>query len=521
MSLHRRHTLRVVAAAAAIAVGAAFAAPPAAAQPAASPAPLLPAEGGEPNGGYIVVLKNGPGTGGTTASDDPAVTAERAGGREIRRYSKVLRGFSAKLSAKALDAVRANPNVAYVRADARVRAVDTRVSGGGATTQNNPPSWGLDRIDQHNLPLDQQFNYVTTGTGATVYVLDSGIRTSHVDFGTRAQFAYDAVNDGNSPGDCHGHGTHVAGTIGGTSYGVAKTVQLRDVRVLDCLNFGSNADLIEGMDWVATNAGPRSVANLSLQNYGSEVNTAAENLIDAGVLVVFAAGNNNGDACNNNPRSSRGIVVGATTVTDTRWSSSNFGTCIDIFAPGDNITSAGRASDTAVASGWSGTSMAAPHVTGWVARYLESNPSATLAQAKTALVSAATTNVLTGIGTGSPNRLLYADPGGGTSTPANCQVAYSINSGGSSFTSTIVITNTGSSTINGWTLAFALPSGHSFANGWSATWGTSGQNVTATSLSWNSTLQPQQTATIGFNGTGSGTSEPTAFTLNSSSCTVV
>jgi subtilisin family serine protease len=619
MSIQRRYIIRVAAAAAAVVVGAAMTATPAAAQSATPPAPLLPAEGGTPNGSYIVVLKDGPTAGG--AASDPATAAERAGGREVRRYSRVLRGFSAKLDADALDAVRTNPNVAYVRADSRFLAIETPAGGGSVGgVQPNPPSWGLDRVDQRNLPLNAQFSYNSTGTGATVYVVDSGIRTTHSDFGARAQWAYNAVNDGAGPaaGDCHGHGTHVAGTIGGTSYGVAKNAQIRDVRVLDCQGFGSNADLIEGMDWIAANAPARSVANFSLQNYGSEVNTAAENMIDDGVLPVFIAGNFNTDACGNNPRSSRGIVTGATAFDDTRRFDSNFGSCVDIFAPGDNITSAGRTSDTAVAAGWSGTSMAAPHVAGWVARYLQTNPTATLAQAKTALLAAATTNVLTNLGTGSPNRLLYTEPDGGgttdttaptvpgtpvastvtatsasltwtastdnvgvtgydvqrsvgggsyttvgtpttnsftatgltastayqfqvrardaagnvsayssavsfTTAPAptgSCQVTYSINSSGyGNFTSTIVIKNTGSSTINGWTLAFALPAGQAYGNGWSATYATSGQTVTAKSLSWNATLHPQGTVTIGFNGTGNGTTHPATFTLNGSTCT--
>jgi subtilisin family serine protease len=619
MSVQRRHIIRVAAAAAAVVVGATMATPPAAAQTTTTPAPLLPAEAGTPNGGYIVVLKDGPTVGG--AGSDPATVAERAGGREVRRYSTVLDGFSAKLDADALDAVRANPNVAYVRADSRFLAIEPAPAAGGSVggVQPNPPSWGLDRVDQRNLPLNSQFSYDTTGTGATVYIVDTGIRTTHTDFGTRAQWAYNAVNDGAGPtaGDCHGHGTHVAGTVGGTSYGVAKNAQIRDIRVLDCLGYGTNADLIEGMDWVAANAPARSVANFSLQNYGTEVNAAAENMIDAGVLPVFIAGNYNTDACGNNPRSSRGIVTGASAIDDSRWSSSNYGSCVDIFAPGSGITSAGSTSDTAVASGWSGTSMAAPHVAGWVARHLETNPTATLAQAKSALIAASTTNVLTSVGAGSPNRLLYTQPDGGTSdttapsvpgTPVassvtatsasltwtastdnvgvtgydvqrsvgggafttvgspttnsyaatgltastayqfrvrakdaagntsayssavsfttpptstgSCQVTYSINSSGfGSFTSTIVIKNTGSSTINGWTLAFALTAGHSYANGWSATYLTSGQNVTATSLSWNATILPQGTATIGFNGTGSGTAHPATFTLNGSTCT--
>jgi subtilisin family serine protease len=382
------------------------AAGPVAAAPAAPPAPLLPAEGGVPNGRYLVVLKPG-----DRAGEDPAETARKAGGRSVHRFQRVLNGFSAALSRPALDRVRADPRVAYVRADAVIAAAEEQPAARAA--QPDPPSWGLDRIDQRALPLDQEYDYDTTGAGVTVFVADSGIRATHADFGGRARGVYNAVDDGGGTVDCHGHGTHVAGTIGGSTYGVAKNAQIRAVRVLDCANRGTNADLIEGMDWIATHAPAGSVANFSLQGYGTEASAAAEELIDAGVLAVFIGGNFNSDACANAPRSARGITVGATTRTDARWSSSNYGACIDVFAPGHDITSAGIDDDTAVAAGWQGTSMAAPHVTGWVARYLEGDPGATLAQAKSAVLSAATTGALSGIGAGSPNRLLYAGADGG------------------------------------------------------------------------------------------------------------
>ncbi|MCA2219254.1 S8 family peptidase [Jidongwangia harbinensis] len=398
--------MRIIRAAAVVAAAltaTTLAAGPVVAAPAVTLAPLLPAEGGKPNGSYLVVLKPG-----SSAGEDPVVTARNAGGHSVYRYRKVLTGFSAALSEQALTRVRANPNVAYVRADAVVQAIEDQPDA--RTVQPNPPSWGLDRIDQRALPLNNAFEYNTTGAGVTVFVADSGIRATHTDFGGRAQGVYNAVDDGRGAEDCHGHGTHVAGTIAGSSYGVAKSARIRAVRVLNCDNGGTNADLIEGMDWIAANAPANSVANFSLQGYGTEVNTAAERLIGTGVLAVFIGGNFNSDACSNAPRSTRGITVGATIRTDARWSSSNYGTCIDLFAPGHDITSAGIASDTAVAAGWQGTSMAAPHVTGWVARYLQTNPGATLAQAKAALLSAATTGALTNIGAGSPNRLLYAAP---------------------------------------------------------------------------------------------------------------
>ncbi|GAA2704649.1 S8 family peptidase [Micromonospora olivasterospora] len=398
----------VIAGALVTTVGAPSAASTAAGPGRPAPAPLRAGGPETAPDRYLVVLSDTPAGADRAARTARAASiAEQAGGTVLTRYARVLDGYAAHLPPAALAAVRADPAVAYVERDSRVR-------GGGdvstQATQVNPPSWGLDRIDQRNLPLNSTFGYTTTGAGVTVYVVDSGIRASHVDFGGRASGVYDAVGDGNGTNDCHGHGTHVAGTVGGATYGVAKAVTIRAVRVLMCDNTGWTSDLIEGMDWIAVNHAPVSVAKFSLQGYGTAPNTAAQNLINSGVQAVFIAGNFNTDACTNGPRSAQGITVAATDSADNRASFSSYGTCVDVFAPGVNITSAGIASNTAVASGWSGTSMAAPHVTGWLARYRQQFPNNTMAQAKSALITAATTGVVKNPGPGSPNRLLYAAP---------------------------------------------------------------------------------------------------------------
>ncbi|MBM7076818.1 S8 family peptidase [Micromonospora humida] len=422
----------VLAGALATTTNAAVAAPATPGPGRAAPAPLLAGSAQAAPDRYIVVLSDKPVSGERTArlarTDQSAAVAERAGGTVLNRYTQVLDGYAAVLPPAALAAVRNDPAVQYVERDTRIEGGLTsttpdrtgpttaraeRAQAGGVSiqaVQSNPPSWGLDRIDQRNLPLSNSFGYTSTGSGVTAYIVDSGIRATHVDFGTRAAGVYDAVGDGNGTNDCHGHGTHVAGTIGGTTYGVAKSVTLRAVRVLQCDNSGWSTDLIEGVDWLATNHATVSVANFSLQGYGTSANTSIENLIDHGVYPVFIANNFNTDACTNGPRSTRGITVAATDINDNRASFSSYGTCVDIFAPGVDITSAGIASNTAVASGWSGTSMAAPHVTGWLARYRQTNPSATLATAKSALITAATTGKVVNPGVGSPNRLLYAAP---------------------------------------------------------------------------------------------------------------
>jgi len=311
----------------------------------------------------------------------------------------VLNGFAAKLSTKELDAVRADPAVAYVQPDSIVKA---------ETDQTSPP-WGLDRIDQRLRPTNNVYSYDSTGAGVTVFVVDSGIRATHTDFGGRAQGVYDAVGDGNGTNDCNGHGTHVAGIAGSQTHGVAKAVQIRAVRVLGCDGTGFSSDTIEGMDFVAANHPTRSVVNISIGSSNPATSTAAEALIDSGVHVVISAGNNNVDACSHMPRTSRGFLVGASDSADTIAAFSNYGPCVDVFAPGEGILSTWHTSDTATQF-VNGTSMAAPHVAGWIARYLEENPSAGIASTKAALIAQSTKGVLRGLDSTTPNRLLWADP---------------------------------------------------------------------------------------------------------------
>ncbi len=358
------------------------------------------------DGQYIVVLKD-------HASGERAKEKARTRGGRIQResFGRVLNGFTAKLDSQALEAVQQDPAVDYVEQDQVVRL---------DTTQSNA-TWGLDRLDQRDLPLTTTYSYDKTGSGVTAYIIDTGIRLSHNDFGGRATSGYDAI-DGGSADDCNGHGTHVAGTVGGTTYGVAKGVRLVAVRVLDCGGSGSNSGVIAGVNWVTSNhaAGQPAVANMSLGGGASTaLDQAVSNSIADGVTYALAAGNSNANACNSSPaRTPNAITVGATTSSDARASYSNYGTCLDVFAPGSNITSAWSTSNTATNT-ISGTSMASPHVAGAAAVYLEANPGATPAQVASALSAAATTGKVTSPGSGSPNRLLYSAPpgGGGTNPP--------------------------------------------------------------------------------------------------------
>jgi subtilisin family serine protease len=298
--------------------------------------------------------------------------------------------------------------VSYVEQNKVVRA---------SADQLNPPSWGLDRVDQRNLPLDQKYSYSTTAANVHAYVIDTGINLTHSTFGGRATSGYDFVDNDSDATDCQGHGTHVSGTIGGSQYGLAKEVKLVGVRVLNCSGSGTTAGVISGVDWVTANAIKPAVANMSLGGgTSSTLDAAVQRSITAGITYGLAAGNDNGaNACNGSPgRVAAGITVGATTSTDARASYSNIGSCVDIFAPGSSITSSWIGS-TSATNTISGTSMATPHVVGAAALYLAANPGATPQQVRDALVANGTTGKVTSPGTGSPNVLLYT--GTGTTPP--------------------------------------------------------------------------------------------------------
>jgi len=348
-------------------------------------------------GQYIVTMR--PGAQAVANRVAAALEARRNGGQVSHEYTAALQGFAAALPQRALDLLRRNPNVASIEADQTFTLSATQ----------SPATWGLDRVDQRAMPLNNSYTYNFTGSGVTAYIIDTGVRFSHTDFGGRAVTGFDAI-DGGSADDCNGHGTHVAGTVGGTTYGVAKAARIVGVRVLNCQGSGSNSQVIAGIDWATTNhtAGQPAVANMSLGGSASSaLDTAVRNSIADGITYAVAAGNSNTNACTQSPaRVAEAITVGSTTNTDARSSFSNFGTCLDIFAPGSSITSAWFTNDTATNT-ISGTSMASPHVAGAAALFVQQNPSSSPVAVRDGLVNSATTGVVTNAGTGSPNRLLY------------------------------------------------------------------------------------------------------------------
>ena len=349
---------------------------------------------------YIVVLK----------SDKDKAEKEsefRIANLKIKdTYTNVFSGFLIDLPTQAVEKLKKDPKVLFVELDAEVTTFETQL---GAT-------WGLDRIDQRYLPLSTSFNYSTTGAGVRVYIVDTGVRATHTEFNGRVSDGFSAISDGNGTNDCNGHGTHVTGTVAGSTYGVAKTATIVPVRVLNCQGSGTTSGVISGLDWVVANftaaPGP-SVVNMSLGGAASTaLDTAVNSVINKGVTVVVAAGNSNANVCNYSPaRVAAAVTVGATNSADTRAPYSNFGTCLDLFAPGSSITSTWITSTTATNT-ISGTSMASPHVAGVAAVFLSRNPTLTPAGVSNALASQATLNKVGLAGKGSPNRLLFSNPVG-------------------------------------------------------------------------------------------------------------
>ncbi|WP_412076844.1 S8 family peptidase [Streptomyces xanthophaeus] len=401
-----RHTRRKIAgisatAVVALALGAAAALPASAADHGAQGVIENAGAAGSVPGSYIVTLNDS----ARSTADSGKAVAKRYGARIDRTYSAALNGYSVEVSEAQARKLAADPAVKSVVQN-RTFTVDA--------TQPNPPSWGLDRIDQRALPLNQSYTYPDkAGEGVTAYIIDTGVRKTHTDFGGRASDGYDAIDNDNTAQDGHGHGTHVAGTVGGGAYGVAKKVKIVGVRVLNNQGSGTTAQVVAGIDWVTRNAVKPAVANMSLGGGAdSALDTAVRNSIASGITYAVAAGNESTDASTKSPaRVAEAITVGATTNTDAKASYSNYGSILDIFAPGSSITSTWGTGDTATNT-ISGTSMASPHVAGAAAVYLSQNPGSTPAQISAGLVAASTPNVVTGPGTGSPNRLLNIGSGG-------------------------------------------------------------------------------------------------------------
>lgn len=357
---------------------------PAVAAPAPSPAQAT-APAAAPAGLLDVVVTLQPGTDPATAARS-LVTSR--GGTVTALFSSAVDGFAATLTDSLLTLLRGDP---------RVRSVELERTFRTTATQTPTPSWGLDRVDQRSLPLNRKYTYVRTGTAVTVYVVDTGIQIGHPDFGGRAAYGTDTVDGDRTAQDCNGHGTHVGGTSGGARYGVAKRVRLIGVRVLDCAGSGETSQVVAGLDWVVRHhrAGRPAVVNMSLSGPVSEaLDAAVRKVIADGVTVVAAAGNDNADACRSSPARVPGVLtVAASDRTDARATFSNWGTCVDLFAPGVDITSDWKGSAKRTISG---TSMAAPHVVGAAALHLAAHPSASPASVHAAVVGATSKGKVTG-----------------------------------------------------------------------------------------------------------------------------
>ncbi len=356
-------------------------------------------------GQYIVVLKDGAAslTGETSRAARVAVTARDMAATHratlTRSFDRVLRGFAVRADDAALARLLADPRVAYIQEDGWAAPSATQTA----------PTWGLDRIDQATLPLSNSYTYENVVTRPHIYIIDTGILANHTEFTGRMGNGTSFIADGLGTSDCNGHGTHVAGTAAGTTWGLSKNAIVHPVRIMGCSGTASFSNMIAAMDWVAVNRISPAVANLSFNATQIEpaLDTAATNLINSGVTLVISAGNQNVDACQFSPgRVPGAITVAASTQSDARWTQSAYGPCIDTFAPGVGIRSSWIGSTTASVL-LDGTSMAAPHVTGAIARYINIYPATTPAQMTSVMIGAATPNVVSNAGAGTPNRLLF------------------------------------------------------------------------------------------------------------------